>query len=98
VFELVQGAAKSPRAQAEMAKVTQFIDAGPTVADLTRGDAEAAGRLRADLSSRGQMIGAYDLLIAGQGLARGWTVVTANTREFARATRLTLEDWTAPPA
>jgi len=81
-----------------MAKVQQFIDAGPTVADLTRGDAEAAGRLRADLSSRGQMIGAYDLLIAGQGLARGWTVVTANTREFARATRLTLEDWTAPPA
>jgi predicted nucleic acid-binding protein len=56
-----------------MAKVTQFIDAGPTVADLTRGDAEAAGLLRADLSARGQMIGAYDLLIAGQGLARGWT-------------------------
>jgi tRNA(fMet)-specific endonuclease VapC len=68
------------------------------VADLTRGDAEAAGRLRADLSLRGQTIGAYDLLIAGQGLARGWMVVTANTREFARAIGLTLEDWTAPSA
>ena len=40
------------------------------------------------------MIGAYDLLIAGQGLARDWTVVTANTREFARVDGLRLETWT----
>jgi predicted nucleic acid-binding protein len=31
-------------------------------------------------------IGAYDLLIAGQALRRGLTVVTANTTEFDRVT------------
>jgi virulence-associated protein VagC len=36
--------------------------------------------------------------IAGQALARGWTVETADTREFARATGLALEDWTSGPA
>jgi len=56
-------------------------------------DAESAGRLRATLSGRGEMIGAYDLLIAGQGLARDWTVVTANTREYARVDGLRLETW-----
>ena len=52
--------------------------------------------VRANLRRRGLNIGAYDLLIAGQALARGWTVVTANTREFARIEGLNVIDWTAP--
>ncbi|HZC17647.1 MAG TPA: type II toxin-antitoxin system VapC family toxin [Caulobacteraceae bacterium] len=60
------------------------------------GDMRQAARMRADLRGRGQTIGAYDALIAGQALARGWTVVTANTREFARIDGLNVIDWTAP--
>ena len=40
-------------------------------------------------------IGFYDVLIAGQALARGWTVVTANVREFSKASGLKVIDWTA---
>jgi tRNA(fMet)-specific endonuclease VapC len=62
------------------------------------GDMRQAARVRADLRGRGQTIGAYDALIAGQALARGWTVVSANTREFARIDGLNVIDWTAPAA
>jgi tRNA(fMet)-specific endonuclease VapC len=57
-------------------------------------DAQSAGRVRADLESRGTPIGPYDLLIAGQALQRGLTVVTANTSEFSRVSGLGWVDWT----
>src|ERR1035437_5120695 len=41
-------------------------------------DAEAAAAIRAALKTQGQPIGAYDVLIAGTGLARGLVVVTSN--------------------
>ena len=57
-------------------------------------DAVKAGQIRAFLESRGLPIGVYDLEIAAQGLARGYTVVTHNTGEFSRVPGLVLEDWT----
>jgi len=59
-------------------------------------DVITAARIRAQLARRGRPVGAYDLLIAGQALARGWTVVTANTQEFARIDGLNVIDWTTP--
>lgn len=56
-------------------------------------DASAAAGLRAALKTKGQPIGAYDLLIAGTGLARGLIVVTSNTVEFQRVSGLQIEDW-----
>src|SRR4051794_25565953 len=74
-FELVYGAEKSGRAE-ERWKVRRFIGGGPSVTPFDEDDAQAAGTIRADLARRGEMIGAYDLLIAAQGLARDWVVVT----------------------
>jgi tRNA(fMet)-specific endonuclease VapC len=95
VFELNHGAAKSRRAE-EFAKVRNRLTSLISLAELTASDAETGGRLRAELEMRGEIIGAYDLLIAGQALTRNWTVVTANTREFARVRGLRTEDWTRP--
>lgn len=58
-------------------------------------DARAAAAIRADLKRKGTPIGPYDLLIAGQAMARGLAVVTANVREFERVDGLKVEDWTA---
>jgi tRNA(fMet)-specific endonuclease VapC len=49
--------------------------------------------LRAILEAQKQPIGPYDTLIAGQALARGYTLVTANYREFSRVEGLLWEDW-----
>jgi tRNA(fMet)-specific endonuclease VapC len=56
-------------------------------------DAKAAAAIRAALKSIGQPIGAYDVLIAGMGLARGLVVVTSNVGEFKRVSGLQVEDW-----
>jgi len=61
-------------------------------------DMRSAAQISAILRPRGLTIGPFDSLIAGQALARGWTVVTANTREFARVEGLNVIDWTAPAA
>jgi tRNA(fMet)-specific endonuclease VapC len=62
--------------------------------DFDDEDARTAGQLRATLEKAGTPIGAYDLLIAGQALRRGLTVVTANTSEFSQVTGLSWQDWT----
>jgi len=51
------------------------------------------GDIRAHLASQGTPIGPYDLQIAAIALAHDLTVVTYNTREFARVPGLKLEDW-----
>jgi tRNA(fMet)-specific endonuclease VapC len=50
------------------------------------------------LAARGTPIGAYDILIAGQALARGLTLVTRNLREFERIPELSLENWYDAPS
>lgn len=61
-------------------------------------DAEAAAHaaeIRAVLERHGQVIGPYDLLIAGHARSRGLVVVTGNLREFQRVAGLRSEDWLA---
>ena len=92
--ELYFGAANSARPEANRRRLNLlFKDIVPL--DLGRGDAEAAGEVRASLRARGTPIGPYDLLIAGQGLARGLTVATSNLREFRRVAGLACVDWCA---
>ena len=58
--------------------------------------AEAAreyGSIRADLTRKGTLIGANDLLIAAHAKALGLTLVTNNTREFDRVEGLKVENW-----
>lgn len=54
------------------------------------------GRLRAQLEADGLPIGSMDMLIAAHALALGATLVTNNTRHFARVAGLTVENWIQP--
>ncbi len=64
-----------------------------TILPFDTADAEAAGAIDAALKRAGTPIGPLDVLIAGQGLARGLTVITNNTREFSRVEGLAVADW-----
>lgn len=77
-------------------KITPVMDAflgAITTLPLTKADTQAAAGIRAALQRQGQPIGAYDVLIAGCGLARGLIVVTANIGEFQRVNGLVVESW-----
>jgi len=56
-------------------------------------DAQCAGKIRAALKRLGRPIGPYDLLIAGQAMARGLVLVTRNVGEFLRVDGLIVENW-----
>lgn len=92
VYELFCGVERSQDPARERQKVERFIS---TIVELPldRAAAEAAARIRSDLERRGQPIGPYDLLIAGQAFASGLTLVTNNTQEFQRVSGLKLESW-----
>ena len=53
----------------------------------------AYGDLRAELERKGTPIGALDTMIAAHALSQQSTLVTNNTREFARVPGLALENW-----
>jgi tRNA(fMet)-specific endonuclease VapC len=90
VHELYYGAFRSRRA----VHYSQMVDGLRfPVIDFDRNDARQAGTLRALLANQGTPIGPYDVLIAGQALVRNLTLVTHNTREFARVPGLRVEDW-----
>lgn len=90
MHELYYGAFRSERPESNLAVVEEI---GLTVVELAREDAREAGRLRATLAAAGLPIGPFDVLIAGQAVARGLTLVTRNTREFARVDGLAVQDW-----
>ena len=58
--------------------------------------AEQYGKIRADLATRGVMIGGNDLMIAAIAHSNACTLVTHNLAEFSRIPGLVLEDWQVP--
>jgi len=92
VAELCYGAYRSPSPAANLRLIQQLTDQVPCLPFDTRA-ADIYGQIRADLERRGQLIGAYDMLIAATALSHGITLVTHNTKEFNRIAGLTLEDW-----
>ena len=95
VFELRFGVANSPRRNFNAQLLDGFLAGLSSVLDFDSTDADAAGAIRADLAKRGTPIGPYDVLIAGQALRHGATLVTANTAEFSRVAGLAVENWAA---
>lgn len=92
--ELLYGAGKSAKPIDNRHEVERFaarLEVLPFDADAAAHAAES----RVALEQLGQMIGAYDLLIAGHARSRGLVVVTANLGEFSRVDGLRCEDWPA---
>ncbi len=93
LFELWYDVEKSGRIQENTERLRVLLSGDLDLLDFDDEDAQTAGRVRAALEKIGTPIGAYDLMIAGQALRRGLTVVTANTSEFSRVAGLSWEDW-----
>lgn len=91
--ELYFGAYKSQRLDHNLGLVDAL---NFRILDFDRADARRAGEIRAGLKHAGAPIGPYDVLIAGQALARGYTLVSRNVREFRRVRGLAVEDWEGP--
>lgn len=96
LHELWYGVAKSGRRDYNTERVQAFLSGPIRLVALDEADARAAGEVRALLDQERRPIGAYDSLLAGQAARRGFTLVTANVREFERVDGLMWEDWSRP--
>jgi tRNA(fMet)-specific endonuclease VapC len=92
VYELEVGIAKSTSPEKRAQQLITFLSA-VTILPFAVDEAKSAALIRTELEKQGQPIGAYDVLIAATALANHATLVTHNTKEFARIGQLQVEDW-----
>ena len=88
--ELLFGAYRSQRREENLERTNAFLAGFQSLPF----DDEAAYRhalIRAELTSKGQLIGPNDLLIAATAIAGGDALVTLNQRDFARVPGLQLQ-------
>lgn len=90
--ELLYGAAKSAQRTAALERLRELVRLLPALA-LPENAGETYGSIRAELESRGEMIGNNDLWIAAHALAAGLVLVTNNEKEFRRVRGLKLQNW-----
>lgn len=91
--ELLLGAYKSQTRDRTTEKVLAFLkpfEVIPFTDDMTKEYAD----IRAELEMTGAPIGANDYFIAAIARSMNGILITHNTDEFSRVSRLQLEDWT----
>lgn len=87
--ELFEGAVGAPDPATELARFRRFL-ARLALLPLDDPTIERFAYLRVDLRRRGQLIPDLDLLIAATALQHDLTLITRNTRHFARLPELRL--------
>jgi tRNA(fMet)-specific endonuclease VapC len=92
IAELQYGVHNSSNIERNKISLIEFL-APFDILDFDDNDAEQFGILRAQLKKQGQLIGPYDMLLAGQALAKKLILVTNNIKEFSRIDGLEIEDW-----
>jgi len=90
--ELMYGIAKS-RFQKQNQRAAHLFFAHFPILPFDQAAAEAYGRIRVRLETRGSPIGPLDTLIAAHAVSVGAVIVTNNTKKFSRVENLAVENW-----
>lgn len=96
LYELEYGAAKRPDVPAFRERIIRLKQVFPDIMPFDSAAAHQSALIRARLANlkpNAQLIGPYDVLLAGHALALGAVFVTQNTREFSRVPNLQIENW-----
>lgn len=90
--ELLYGAHKSVQRVSAIERLRELIVLLPAL-PLPELAADKYGKIRAELESRGEMIGNNDLWIASHALAADLILVTNNESKFRRVRGLKTQNW-----
>lgn len=93
LMELLHGAAKSAKPIENRRAVEDFASRLEVLSFDERASQHAAD-IKDNLERQSQVIGGYDLLIAGHARSLGLAIVTGYLEEFRRVAGLVCEDWT----
>lgn len=94
-YELRVGIEKSPNVALREKKqdALDLLLADLEIIDFGLTEASYAAKIRANLESKGEPIGANDLLIAASAMAADAVLVTKNMKEFSRVPGLVCQAW-----
>jgi tRNA(fMet)-specific endonuclease VapC len=92
IAELTYGAYHSQKVEQNLLLLEKFCEPLESLAFNDK-YAKYYGILREELTKKGQLIGANDMLIAAIALANQAILVTHNVKEFFRISALQFEDW-----
>ena len=92
VSELYYGVYKSVRQEQNLSSLNNFLSPF-NIVEFDTECALAYGKIRAEIENKGQIIGSMDMLIASCSLAKDFTLVTNNLKEFKRIKGLKVENW-----
>ena len=82
------------RASAKHAElVNQFLQRVDGILAWDKDAVDCTVKIKQDLQQKGTPIGGNDTAIAGHAISQKCVLVTNNTREFSRVTKLKYEDW-----
>lgn len=90
--ELIYGAMKSTKPESNLRTIEEFA-ARLSFLDFDTDAAGHYGDIRSTLEREGNVIGPYDMMIAGHARSHGLILITSNIREFERVDGLRLENW-----
>lgn len=88
-FELYYGAHKSKEREQNLLATRKLLNQ-LILLPLEPASAEAAGRIYAELETKGQPIGLRDALIGAIALTKGFAIITRNVEHFQKITGLTV--------
>jgi tRNA(fMet)-specific endonuclease VapC len=88
-FELYHGAHKSREREQNLLATRKLLNR-LILLPLGLRSAETAGRIYAELETKGQPIGLRDALIGAITLTKGYTIITRNVEHFQKITGLTV--------
>ena len=88
----VSGVYKSVRQEQNLSSLNNFLSPF-NIVEFDTECALAYGKIRAELENKGQVIASMDMLIASCSLAKDFTLVTNNLKEFKRIKGLKVENW-----
>lgn len=93
ISEIVYGAVKSNRPEYHLRNLEEILLPSVNIAGFDSKAAYVCGRLRAELEREGLPLALADLEIAAISIAGGFTLVTGNTKRFARIKGIRVENW-----
>lgn len=96
VAELEFGITKSSKFEQTQIALYKFLS-GFNLINFDAVAARSYGRIRADLPSKGPVIGAIDMMIAATAISNEMILVSNNVGEFSRVNGLKTENWVETP-
>ena len=96
ILEIVYGAAKSDRTDYHLKNLEELLLPSVNIAGFDTKAAFICGHLRANLEKQGRTLSLADMEIAAIAMANDFTLITGNTKHFARINGLKLENWLEP--